>query len=227
LTILLIDDDAAFATMMSEYLVMEGFQCSSVTDAAQGLEMALSGQFEVVILDVMMPHLDGIEVLRRIRRASALPVIMLTAKGDNLDRVNGLELGADDYLPKPVYPLEVAARIRAVLRRVRSEDLGPNTVPEIAIGNMRILARRREVFVLDQPCAITATEFDILLQLAQTPDAVVTKDHLYRQVLHRTREPYDRSVDVHVSNLRYKLTNAGSTVQIETRRGIGYHLKEG
>lgn len=223
--ILLIDDDDAFTAMMAEFLASEGFACARTDDPVDGLRRALSAQFDAVVLDVMMPGLDGIELLRRLRRESALPVIMLTAKGDSIDRVAGLELGADDYLPKPVYPRELVARLRAVLRRVQSDPAPATDKDDLDIGPLRIAPAQREAWLEGRLLTLTVSEFDLLLQLARRPGDVVTKDELSERALHRPREPYDRSVDVHVSNLRQKLAAAGGAVEIETARAIGYRLR--
>ncbi|CAN7578999.1 response regulator transcription factor [Phenylobacterium sp. LjRoot219] len=223
--ILLIDDDDTFTAMMAEYLESEGFACERAHDPLGGLERALSGRFDAVVLDVMMPQLDGMELLRRLRRQSALPVVMLTAKGDSIDRVVGLELGADDYLPKPVYPRELVARLRAVLRRVQSDPPAANDKSELAIGPLRIAPAKREAWLRERLLVLTGTEFDLLLQLARLPGDAITKDELSERALRRPREPYDRSVDVHISNLRQKLGAAGGGVEIETVRAIGYRLR--
>jgi two-component system OmpR family response regulator len=225
LRVLLIDDDSAFTAMMAEYLASEGFACERAHDPFDGLERALAGGFDAVVLDVMMPQMDGMELLRRLRRESAMPVLMLTAKGDGVDRVLGLELGADDYLPKPVYPRELVARLRAVMRRVQSEPPAAAPKGELVVGPLRIAPSRRESWLRDQHLPLTGSEFDLLLQLAQQPGDVVSKDELSERALRRPREPYDRSVDVHVSNLRQKLAGVGGGVEIETVRAIGYRLK--
>jgi len=223
--ILLIDDDDAFTAMMAEYLESEGFACDRAHDPLDGLERALSGRFDAAVLDVMMPQLDGMELLRRLRRESALPVLMLTAKGDSIDRVVGLELGADDYLPKPVFPRELVARLRAVLRRVQSESPAALDKGEFVVGPLRIAPSKREAWLADRALVLTSTEFDLLLQLARAPGDAITKDELSERALRRPREPYDRSVDVHISNLRQKLGAAGGGVEIETVRAIGYRLR--
>jgi two-component system OmpR family response regulator len=187
------------------------------------LERALSGGFDAVVLDVMMPQLDGRELLRRLRRETALPVLMLTAKGDDIDRVVGLELGADDYLAKPVYPRELVARLRAVLRRVQSPP--PTVKSEITYGALRIAPARRESWLGDRPLQLTSSEFDLMMELVRQPGDVSSKDELSERALGRPREAYDRSVDVHVSNLRQKFSLAGGGVEIETVRAIGYRLR--
>jgi two-component system OmpR family response regulator len=225
LRILLIDDDAAFTAMMAEYLAGEDFECERTSDPEAGLELALSGRFNAAVLDVMMPGLDGMELLRRLRRQSKLPVLMLTARGDSIDRVGGLELGADDYLPKPCYPRELVARLRAVLRRGQAEAPPDSEKSDRRFGPLTISPARRESAIGDKPLDVTATEFDLLDQLSRRPGEVVTKDELSERALRRPREPYDRSVDVHISNLRQKLASAGGGLEIETVRAIGYRLK--
>ena len=213
--------------MMAEYLAGEGFTCERTSDPEGGLAMALSGRFDAAVLDVMMPGLDGMELLRRLRRQSKLPVVMLTAKGDSIDRVSGLELGADDYLPKPCYPRELVARLRAVLRRVSSDEPQDTERSERSVGPLFIAPARRESFIGARPLDLTASEFDLLDQLSRRPGEVVTKDELSERALRRPREPYDRSVDVHISNLRQKLSAAGGGLEIETVRAIGYRLRAG
>jgi two-component system OmpR family response regulator len=227
LRILLIDDDAAFTAMMAEYLAGEDFDCERTSDPEAGLELALSGRFNAAVLDVMMPGLDGMELLRRLRRQSKLPVLMLTARGDSIDRVGGLELGADDYLPKPCYPRELVARLRAVLRRGQAEAPPDSEKSDRRFGTLTISPARRESAIGDKPLDLTASEFDLLDQLSRRPGEVVTKDELSERALRRPREPYDRSVDVHISNLRQKLASAGDGLEIETVRAIGYRLKAG
>ena len=221
--VLLIDDDSAFTALLAEYLVGDGFACEQASNPVEGLERALTERFDAVILDVMMPQMDGMEVLRRLRRETAMPVLMLTAKGDSIDRIVGLELGADDYIPKPVHPRELAARLKAVLRRQQPEPQGQ--VRDINVGRLRLAPSSRESWLADQALSLTVSEFDLLLVLARRPGEVVTKDELFERALRRPREPYDRSVDVHVSNLRQKLQALGGGVEIETARALGYRLR--
>lgn len=226
--ILLVDDDADLAAMLREYLEAEGFRVSAVFNGEDGIVAALAGTHDAVILDIMLPKLSGIDVLRRIRRDSTIPVIMLTAKGDNVDRVVGLELGADDYVAKPYYPRELVARLRAVLRRqpafsAAAESGGGGA---LSCGALEVVVGARRVRWQDATVEITASEFNMLVALLQAGDRVSTKDELSLQVLGRERKSYDRSVDVHVSNLRQKLVAAtGGGVEIETVRGVGYRLK--
>jgi len=223
--VLLIDDDVAFAGMMADYLSGEGFVCERTSDPEQGLALALSRGFDAAVLDVMMQRMDGLELLRRLRRQSTLPVLMLTARGDRISRVAGLELGADDYLPKPCYPPELVARLRAVLRRVASDEPREVERTERRVGALSLSIACRECRLGERVVELTASEFDLLDQLSRRPGEVVSKDELSERALRRAREPYDRSVDVHISNLRQKLTSAGGEVEIETVRAIGYRLK--
>jgi len=223
LRVLLIDDDSAFTALLAEYLVSDGFACEQANNPVEGLERALTERFDAVVLDVMMPQMDGMEVLRRLRRETALPVLMLTAKGDSIDRIVGLEIGADDYIPKPVHPRELAARLKAVLRRQQPEPQGQ--IRDINVGRLRLAPSSRESWLAGKELPLTVSEFDLLLVLARRPGEVVTKDELFERALRRPREPYDRSVDVHVSNLRQKLHAAGGGVEIETARALGYRLR--
>jgi two-component system OmpR family response regulator len=171
----------------------------------------------------MLPQMNGMEVLQRLRRESQVPVIMLTAKGDNIDRVIGLESGADDYLAKPYYPRELVARLRAVLRRRPIANEPP--VRMLSCGPLKIDTEQRQGLIDGKPFSLTASEFNILTTLLRAGERISTKDELSRKALGKTWEPYDRSVDVHVSNLRQKMHLLGNAVEIETVRGIGYRLK--
>lgn len=220
--VLVVDDDVDLTFMLSDYLKAEGFQVTAVHDGETGIAHALSGGYDVVILDVMMPKLSGMEALRRIRTDSFIPIIMLTAKGDDVDRVVGLELGADDYVPKPYYPRELVARLRAVLRR--RPPGAPQAEDRIDLGHLRVEISARRALVQQRPVEFTASEFNLLVLLLQAKDRVTTKDELSRKVLGRARASYDRSIDVHVSNLRQKLGNAITEIEIETVRGVGYRI---
>ena len=222
--ILLIDDDAELTAMLSEYLRTEGFDCTVALNGEAGVEAALSGGFDAVLLDVMLPRLGGIEVLRRLRAESAVPVLMLTAKGDNVDRVLGLEMGADDYIPKPCYPRELVARLRAVFRRSGGRDPGPGG--DLSFGALTLSPGRRSAAWRDTPLDLTVSEFNILECLLIAGERASSKDELSERALGRRRQPYDRSIDVHVSNLRHKLAAAsGDGLGIETLRGYGYRLQ--
>lgn len=221
--ILLIDDDAELAAMLTEYLGGEGFTTTIALNGEAGVEAALSGRYDAVILDIMLPRLGGIDVLRRVREKSRVPVIMLTAKGNDVDRATGLEMGADDYVPKPCYPRELVARLRAVLRRTGAASAPADDTLEL--GALALSPGRRLVTWRGQGLDLTATEFSLLEMLLRAGERVSTKDELSEGALGRRRQPYDRSVDVHMSNLRHKLTNAaGAGLAIDTVRGVGYRL---
>ena len=225
LHILLIDDDAELSGMLTEYLTGEGVQTTTAFNGEEGLTAALSGKFDAIILDIMMPGINGIEVLRRIRQTSTIPVIMLTAKGDDVDRVVGLEMGADDYVAKPYYPRELVARLRAVLRRQPSPD--DKSDAGLGIGELTLHPGKRDVRWKGTLFELTASEFNMLESLIRAGNVVTTKEELSLTALGRTWESYDRSVDVHVSNLRKKLAAvSGGQVEIETVRGIGYRLRQ-
>ena len=215
--------------MVAEYLAVEGFETTVVYNGEDGVTAALSGDYDAVILDVMMPRLSGIEVLRRVRQSSAIPVIMLTAKGDDVDRVIGLEMGADDYVPKPYYPRELLARLRAVLRRAPAPAPAADarrTPDLLTAGRLALWPLQRRVEQGGQPLDLTVSEFNLLEILMRAGDEVASKDELSMQALGRRHEAYDRSVDVHMSNLRQKLNlEPGADVEIETVRGIGYRLR--
>jgi two-component system OmpR family response regulator len=223
--VLLIDDDAALTGMLTEFLRGEGFEIAAAFNGTDGAQAALDPSLDAVILDVMMPDISGIETLQRIRSASSVPVIMLTAKGAEEERVAGLEMGADDYIAKPYYARELLARLKAVLRRQRP---GTSSQPPqyFLAGKLRLVPTRREVTYDGAPLELTTCEFDLLEALLRSRDAVATKDELSLSVLGRKREAYDRSIDVHVSNLRKKLSVISArTIEIETVRAVGYRLR--
>lgn len=221
--VLLVDDDVELTGMLRDYLLAEGFASDAIHDGEASVAAATGGAYDAVILDVMLPRLSGIEALRRIRQVSDVPVIMLTAKGDDVDRVVGLELGADDYVAKPYYPRELVARLRAVLRRHRASPSGA-TPSLFEIGNMQVNMDTREAICSGRQLELTSSEFSLLAVLLRAGAAIVSKDELSLQVLRRRRAAYDRSIDVHVSNLRQKLTGCGANVAIETVRAVGYRL---
>ena len=223
--ILVIDDDVELCKLVSRFLVREGFQIDAVNGGAQGIERALSGDYALVVLDVMMPEISGFDVLRRIRAESAMPVLMLTARGDALDRVLGLEMGADDYLPKPFSPPELAARIRAILRRAKpvngNATAAGNTT--ITVGDIELDSGARVVRHGHQLVNLTTVEFDLLEALMRASGQVVNREKLTRDILGREFSPFDRSIDTHVCNLRKKLGPlADGTDRIKGVRGIGY-----
>jgi len=224
--LLLIDDDKELTSMLGEYLAAEGFAIEYACNGREGVDMALSKHYDALILDVMMPELDGFEVLRRIRIESAVPVIMLTAKGDDIDRIVGLEIGADDYLPKPFNPRELLARLRAILRRAQSAQQ-PQQDQTLTIGPLEIAAASRSALVSGEPLDLTSTEFNLLQVLVKQAGKIVTKANLSENGLGRSLEKYDRSIDMHMSNLRKKMTQKNIGEMIITVRGQGYQLSDG
>jgi len=223
--ILLVDDDKGLCELLSEFLESEGFEVETVHDGEKAVTRALGEPFALVILDVMLPGLGGVEVLKSIRRQSSVPVLMLTARGDDVDRIVGLELGADDYLPKPFNPRELVARIRAVLRRGRMETPGENQGNVLRVADLAIDPAARHVSVGGTRVELTTVEFDLLETLAQGAGTAFSRENLVRQVLKRPFSPFDRSLDVHVSNLRRKIgTYPDGSERIKTVRGLGYIL---
>jgi DNA-binding response OmpR family regulator len=222
--ILVIDDDVELCSLVSEYLAPEGFQVESAADGNRGLEQALHGEFVLVVLDVMLPGLNGFEVLRRLRDKSKIPVLLLTARGEDVDRIVGLEIGADDYLPKPFNPRELVARIRAILRRTRtSERSGGQPTEILRVGEVELDPATRTVLQKGKPVELTSVEFNLLHVLLREAGRVVPRERLVDIVLSRKFSPFDRSIDMHVSKIRKKLGESDSGVDhIKTVRGVGY-----
>jgi len=223
--ILVVDDDQELCQLIQEYLTRENFQIEYVHNGKHGLEQALSGKFDVVVLDVMLPGMNGTQVLQQIRAASRVGVVMLTARGEDVDRILGLEYGADDYLAKPFNPRELVARIRAVLRRLRPSVMGEATwTPEqIEVGDIHLDKGSRTCRVCGMLVELTTTEFDLLLTLVRSSGRVVSRKDLIRTVLDRDFSPFDRSIDVHISNLRKKLGSLPEGMErIRSIRNIGY-----
>ena len=220
-SILVIDDDVELCSLVSEYLRPEGFQVESAHDGNSGLNRALSGEHTLVVLDVMLPRLNGFDVLRKLRDSSRIPVLLLTARGEDVDRIVGLEIGADDYLPKPFNPRELVARIRAILRRTRGK--GEEPIPEaIKVGEVELDPATRSVLHHGKPVELTSVEFGLLQVLLREAGRVVTREALVDEVLGRKFSPFDRSIDMHVSKVRKKLGDSGSEDYIKTIRGAGY-----
>jgi len=222
--ILIIDDDVALCELVTEYLEPLGFQIESVHRGDAGAERAIAGKHSLVVLDVMLPGLNGFEVLRRIRADSRVPVLMLTARGDDVDRIVGLEIGADDYLPKPFNPRELTARIRAILRRARLEEpVAEPTAKKMSVGDVELDSGTRAVTRGRENVELTAVEFDLLVKLLRAAGQIVTREELSKEVLGRSASPFDRSIDMHISNLRKKLGHQfAGTERIKTVRGVGY-----
>lgn len=224
--ILMIDDDTKLCRLVTDYLAPFGFAVESVNDGAGGLEKARRGGFDAIILDVMIPGMDGFTVLKNLRSFSSIPVLMLTALGDESDRIVGLEIGADDYLPKTFSTRELLARLRAVTRRAKfSHETVDATSDEVSTGSIYINSATREAKVGGEPIVLTALEFDLLLCLARSAGRVLDRDKLLDEVAGRSYDVFDRSVDVHISSLRKKLGDDPKNPRfIKTIRSVGYML---
>src|SRR5579859_6017532 len=223
--ILVIDDDVELCGLVSEYLRAEGFAIECVHDGESGLKRANAGEYLLVVLDVMLPGINGFEVLRRIRATSRLPVLLLTARGEDVDRIVGLEIGADDYLPKPFNPRELVARIRAVLRRTRADGSGAAAAPDmVSVGDVELDPATRTVRLEGKPVDLTSVEFNLLEVLLREAGRVVPRERLVNAVLSRKFSPFDRSIDMHVSKVRKKLgdSDTDGDEHIKTVRGVGY-----
>src|SRR5258706_1774280 len=221
--ILIIDDDEELCELVSEYLSVEGFEISCVNDGETGLERALSGEYDMAILDVMLPKMNGFDVLRNLREESKLPVIMLTARGDDRERIVGLEIGADDYLPNPFNPRELAARLRAILRRAAVIEDGDATNEKLDIDGIQLSPSSRIATRDGEELNLTSVEFGLLHELLKEAGKVVKKEDLSQSVLERKLSPYDRSLDMHISNLRKKLgERSDGSERIKTIRSVGY-----
>ena len=220
--VLVVDDDVELCGLVQEYLTAEGFSLKAVHDGEQGLQQALTNEYALVVLDVMLPGINGFEVLRRIRSVSKIPVLLLTARGEDVDRIVGLEIGADDYLPKPFNPRELVARIRAILRRTKR--VTADVVPEmLSVGDVELDPATRSVQRAGQPVDLTSVEFNLLEVLLREAGRVVTRERLVNAVLSRKFMPFDRSIDMHVSKVRRKLGDSEEDGDhIKTIRGVGY-----
>ena len=224
-SILLIDDDYELGELLQEYLSMEGFTLTAVQDGQTGLEQALSGQYDLVLLDVMLPKLNGFEVLKKLRASSSIPVIMLTARGESVDRVLGLEHGADDYIAKPYHHHELTARIRALFRRIELSNDNPKAPGLLVVDTLQLNISRRVASLLDEELPLTGAEFGVLQCLMENVGELVDKEALSMAALGRPLLAYDRSIDMHVSNLRKKLGKRDDGSEwIKTVRSRGYML---
>ena len=224
--VLIIDDDAKFSRLLRDYLQPFRFTLCEAHDGLQGLNMLEGGRFQVLILDLMLPGIDGIEVLRRLGPEREIPVLMLTARGEEPDRILGLEMGADDYVSKTVSPREILARLRALTRRQsrgnRHEPDGP-----VQVGLLEINSRARSATLAGQPLSLTSLEFDLLLSLARSAGQTMTRDRLLQEAASRLGNNFDRSIDVHISSLRRKLGDDPRDPRfIVTVRSTGYMLRE-
>lgn len=222
--VLLVDDDRELCQMLSEYLSAEHFEVRSVHDGGDALAALQADDFEIVILDVMLPSVGGFDVMRQLGASNTTPILMLTARGEDVDRIVGLELGADDYLSKPFNPRELVARIRAILRRAgnRSQRGVPD---ELAVGPIVLNTGTRQVHVAQKTVALTGAEFRVLELLMRSAGLVISRDLMTEQALGRKLAAYDRSIDTHISNLRRKLDlQSGKNPEIKNVRGSGYTL---
>ena len=218
--LLLIDDDAELCALLGEFLKREGFTVDCEHEGNRGLERAGQPGVDLVVLDVMLPGIDGFEILRRLRTHSKVPVIMLTARGEDVDRIVGLEIGADDYLAKPFNPRELAARIRAILRRYEARPAAP--AGRIEVNGVALDPANREVYSGGNSIELTTFEFDILEMLMRSAGRVLSRDALMENFYNRKATPFDRSIDMHISHLRKKLERGDSI--IKTIRGVGYQF---
>jgi len=220
-SLLIVDDDVELCALLVERLAEDGFNLSAVHNGIDGLELASNGGYSLVILDVMLPRMGGIDVLKQLRARSSVPVLMLTARGDDIDRIIGLEVGADDYLPKPFNPRELVARIKAILRRMeeRRTDL-----EKFKAGDILIDTALREAYVGDRSLQLTTIEFALLEVLVRNPGRALSREYLTDIALGRRLGAFDRTIDVHISNLRRKLDERRGIQRIKTIRGSGYLL---
>jgi two-component system response regulator CpxR len=221
--ILLVDDDTELTSLLSEFLRREGFTVDTEHEGHRGLAHASMAGVDLVVLDVMLPGLDGFEILKRLRAVSKVPVMMLTARGEDVDRIVGLELGADDYLPKPFNPRELVARIRAVLRRYEPRPAAQGG--RLEVSGIVLEPGTREVVAGGKPIELTTFEFDILELLMRNAGRVLSRDALMENFYNRKATPFDRSIDMHISHLRKKIENGDSL--IKTIRGVGYQFSRG
>lgn len=228
--VLLIDDDRELCAMLADYLGRHGFQVEAEHHGETGLQRALAGRFSLILLDVMLPGMDGFEVLRRLRATSQVSVLLLTARGEDVDRIVGLEIGADDYLPKPFNPRELLARMRAILRRnappEHPGDSGQQpSVHHLVVDGVELDSGSRAASYQGHDLGLTDVEFSLLEALLLAPGQVIEREHLVEKVLGRRFNPFDRSLDMHVSRLRRKLDDAGCIgSRIKTIRSVGYQL---
>jgi two-component system, OmpR family, response regulator len=223
--ILLIDDDSELVALLSEYLTRDGFSVTTAADGAVGRAEALSGCYAIVVLDVMMPQLNGLDVLRHIRLESTVPILMLTARGDDADRITGLELGADDYVTKPCTPRELAARIRAILRRTTPGTASGRLAGPLTCGALTMWPEQRRADWMGGPLVLTSTEFNLLELLLRHAGHPVSRNDLSEHALGRPIARHDRSVDVHVSSVRRKLGSlADGRSRIQAVHRQGYQL---
>lgn len=221
--VLVIDDDVGLCELISEYLGPEGYEVEAVHNGERGIDRALTNDHALVVLDVMLPGMNGFDVLRRVRAKSGIPVLMLTARGDDVDRIVGLEIGADDYLSKPFNPRELVARIRAILRRSQPGELAAGARETVVVGDIEMDTATRTVRRGGEQIELTVVEYDLLEKLLRSAGQIAKREDLVKEVLGRELSPFDRSIDMHVSNLRKKLGHQlNGFERIKTIRGVGY-----
>src|SRR5882757_9362087 len=221
--VLVIDDDIGLCELVEEYLGPEGYDVETVHNGERGIDRALTSDHALVVLDVMLPGMNGFDVLRRVRAKSGIPVLMLTARGDDVDRIVGLEIGADDYLSKPFNPRELVARIRAILRRTLPSDSMSGARENLLVGDIDMDTATRTVRRAGELVELTVVEYDLLERLLRSAGQIAKREDLVKEVLGRELSPFDRSIDMHVSNLRKKLGHQLNGIErIKTIRGVGY-----
>jgi len=224
----MIDDDTGLCELLSEYLTAQGFEIQSVHDGEQGLKLAQANDYALILLDVMLPTLDGFEVLKQLRQTKLTPVIMLTAKGEDFDRIFGLELGADDYIPKPFNHRELLARVKAITRRIEHiNSLNVATTSKLLVNGITVNLAAREASIDGSILTLTGTEYEILTLLCKNAGEVVSKEQISEEVLGRRLASFDRSIDMHVSNIRKKIAEHIPGERIKTMRGTGYVFIQG
>lgn len=226
----MIDDDTGLCELLSEYLSTQNFEVEAVHDGAQGLKLAQDNDYALILLDVMLPSMDGFEVLKQLRLSKLTPVIMLTAKGEDFDRIFGLELGADDYIPKPFNHRELLARVKAITRRIEHINTLSSSAPannKLNINGLTINTAAREASIDEHTLTLTGTEYEVLTLLCKHAGEVVSKEKISEEVLGRRLASFDRSIDMHVSNIRKKIAEHIKTERIKTMRGTGYVFIQG
>lgn len=221
--VLLVEDDDELRELLARYLNGQGFTVREAANGRDGMALALGQHCDIVVLDIMLPDINGLEVLRELRAETHLPVVLLTARGDETDRIVGFEVGADDYIPKPCNPRELVARLQAILRRV-AWDQKTDVTAARHHGDVRVEPDHRRIYQNDEPLELTATEYEILQVLLAHAGSVVRKTDLMQWALGRRLEAFDRTLDMHISNLRKKLGN-DDPPRIETVRGLGYSYR--
>lgn len=223
--LLIADDDMELCHLLQQYFDMEGMELHSVHDGNAVLPALEQSSFDLLVLDIMLPGQQGLDVLRQIRRSHTTPVLMLTARGEEMDRIIGLELGADDYLPKPSSPRELVARVRSILRRSQITQEDKQTAAVLRVADLELNPATRQVFCAGQKILLTGAEFSVLQELLRLPGQVIDKNDLFQRALGRRQQAFDRSLDMHISNLRKKLgSHPDGTARITAVRGAGYVL---